>query len=62
MASRRDLIKKEYNRIIETRLPNILHLMNNDKYNVTGRADQSINEINMEYDDTDLLSKIFSKD
>lgn len=26
--SRKELIKKEYNKIIETRLPNILNLMN----------------------------------
>jgi hypothetical protein len=26
--NRKDLIKKEYNKVIETRLPNILHLMN----------------------------------
>jgi len=60
--SRRDLIKKEYNKIIENRLPNILSLMNNEKYNVTSGADISINESNFEYDDTDLLSKMFNKD
>ena len=28
--SRRDLIKKEYNKIMEHKLPNILNLMNNN--------------------------------
>jgi len=36
--------------------------MNNEKYNVTSGADISINESNFEYDDTDLLSKMFNKD
>jgi hypothetical protein len=35
--------------------------MNNDKHHMTSGADISINE-NMDYDDTDLLSKMFSKD
>lgn len=61
--SRRDLIKKEYNKIIETRLPNILNLMNNDHKINGGAVDISINENNnIDYDDTDLLSKMFSKD
>lgn len=60
--SRRELIKKEYNKIIETRLPNILSLMNNEKYNATSVAELSINESNLDYDDTDLLSKMFNKD
>ncbi len=33
VISRKDLIKKEYNKIMEQRLPNILCLMNQDKYN-----------------------------
>jgi hypothetical protein len=33
--NRKDLIKQEYNKIIETRLPNILNLMNQEKhYNI----------------------------
>lgn len=36
--------------------------MNNDKYNVTSGAELSINEGNLDYDDTDLLSKMFNKD
>lgn len=40
-----------------------MSLMNNDKYNVTSGADISIyDHNNLEYDDTDLLSKLFSKD
>lgn len=56
------MIKKEYNKILETRLPNILNLMNQEKYNISTGADTSINENYAEYDDTDLLSKMFSKD
>jgi hypothetical protein len=37
--------------------------MNSEKYHhVTSGADISINENNFEYDDTDLLSKMFNKD
>ena len=32
--NRKELIKKEYNRIMDQRLPNILSLMNHDKYNL----------------------------
>jgi hypothetical protein len=61
--SRRDLIKKEYNKIIETRLPNILQLMNNEKqHHMSTGADISISDNNFEYDDTDLLSRMFNKD
>jgi hypothetical protein len=62
MFSRKDLIKHEYNKIIETRLPNILNLMNYDKYNISTGADTSLNDNYVEYDDTELLSKMFSKD
>ena len=34
VITRQEMIKKEYSRIIETRLPNILNLMNQDKYNI----------------------------
>lgn len=34
VINRKELMKKEYNKIIDSRLPNILSLMNNhDKYN-----------------------------
>ena len=60
VLSRRDLIKKEYNKIMENRLPNIMNFMNSQM----SQVDMSINE-NTElqnYDDTDLLSKMFSKE
>ena len=57
------MIKKEYNKIIDTKLPNILSLMNNEKYHNQNGGDNSIiNDHPREYDDTDLLSKMFSKD
>ncbi|CDW78642.1 UNKNOWN [Stylonychia lemnae] len=63
--NRRDLIKQEYNRVIETRLPNILSLMSNGKQNIASASGADIslfeNE-NMDYDDTELLSKLFTKD
>jgi hypothetical protein len=31
VLSRKELIKQEYNLLLETRLPNIMHLMNSDK-------------------------------
>jgi len=46
---------------MDTRLPNILNLMNNDKHNMSSGVDISITE-NMDYDDTELLSKMFNKD
>lgn len=49
--NRKDLIKKEYTKIIETRLPNILSLMNQDK-NITKNG--FMNEA-LDYDDTELL-------
>jgi len=61
MFSRKDLIKKEYNKIIENRLPNILSLMNHDKHNVGVSGDLGSND-HFDYDDTELLSKMFSKD
>lgn len=61
--SRRELIKKEYNRIMETKLPNILNMMNNEKYNIATGVDTTINDNNcLGYDDTDLLSRMFTKD
>lgn len=51
MFNRKDLIKKEYTKIIETRLPNILSLMNQDK-NITKNG--FMNEA-LDYDDTELL-------
>lgn len=36
--------------------------MNQEKYNISTGADTSLNENNLEYDDTELLSKMFSKD
>ena len=36
--------------------------MNQEKYNISTGADTSINDNFAEYDDTDLLSKMFSKD
>ena len=49
--------------MIETKLPNILSLMNNEKLNLGGGNETgSINDNNFEYDDTELLSKMFSKD
>ncbi|MFS8160246.1 MAG: hypothetical protein ACMG6E_08575 [Candidatus Roizmanbacteria bacterium] len=58
MFSRKELIKKEYNRIIENKLPNILSLMNHDRQHL---GEHSIHD-NFDYDDTELLSKMFSKD
>jgi len=70
--SRKELIKKEYNKIMDQRLPNILSLMNHDKYNISAGAglDGGGNSIQEEmssgnlgeYDETELLSKMFSKD
>jgi len=68
--NRKELIKKEYNRIMDQRLPNILSLMNHDKYNITVPETGSICDLgtanipggSMPYDETDLLSKMFSKD
>ena len=60
VITRQELIKKEYSRIIETRLPNILNLMNQDKYNIQNVG--QIAENQFEYDDTELLSKMFTKD
>lgn len=58
MFNRKDQIIKEYNKIIENRLPNILNLMNHDK-RVIGFTK---NKDHLEYDDTELLSKMFSKE
>lgn len=63
--SRKDLIKKEYNKIMDQRLPNILSLMNQDKYNISAGETGSVNDLiagAMDYDETELLSKMFSKD
>jgi hypothetical protein len=70
--SRKDLIKKEYNKIIETKLPNILQLMNHEKNNlgvnihgvggILGILNENSIHENFDYDDTELLSKMFSKD
>jgi hypothetical protein len=62
--SRKELIKKEYNRIIETRLPNILQLMNQDKRGSGGNNGliEQLFQEKVDYDDTELLSKMFSKD
>ncbi|CDW71924.1 UNKNOWN [Stylonychia lemnae] len=65
--SRRDLIKQEYDRIIENRLPNIINLINQDKHSLQNPSKENnnnksfSNEI-MEYDDTELFSQIFSKE
>ena len=66
MFSRKDLIKKEYNKIMDQRLPNILSLMNQDKL-MGPQIENSIQEFNAsgglgEYDETELLSKMFTKD
>lgn len=53
------MIKKEYTKIIETRLPNILNLMNQENKNITKNG--FMNEA-LDYDDTELLSKMFAKD
>lgn len=66
--SRKDLIKKEYNKIMDQRLPNILSLMNQDKYNISAGETGSVHDLiagsvgAMDYDETELLSKMFSKD
>ena len=62
--SRKDLIKLEYNKIMEQRLPNILSLMNNDKQQtmIDGVSISHHESVNAEYDETEFISKLFSKD
>jgi hypothetical protein len=79
--NRKELIKKEYNKIMDQRLPNILSLMNNnvhnDKYHhsstdcapyLEGSVHEMVNHSTenvgaaLEYDETALLSKMFTKD
>eukprot|EP00347_Sterkiella_histriomuscorum_P021618 403333352 len=72
VTRRKELIKREYNKIVENKLPNILFLMNSEKQNQTKSnakiLDLSLNDSNqfnqhhLEYDDTELLSKLFNKD
>lgn len=84
MFSRKDLIKKEYNKIMDQRLPNILNLMNQDKHsmalqggapiedtlggssvNLGGANSSALGMIGIEgccYDETELLSKMFTND
>lgn len=64
--NRKDLIKKEYNKIMDQRLPNILSLMNHDKYNISMNEplvnDFAVASSGVDYDETELLSKMFTKD
>ena len=59
MFSRKDLIKQEYNKILENKLPNILSLLNQDKQLINGEHNF---HHHFDYDDTDILSRMFSKD
>jgi hypothetical protein len=69
--NRKELIKKEYNRIMDQRLPNILSQMNQDKHVIAAHESSLLCDIggsnmigngNIPYDETDLLSKMFTKD
>jgi hypothetical protein len=77
VINRKELMKKEYNKIIDSRLPNILSLMNNhEKYNhqssttcnnleggsIHDLCTSTVGGAALEYDETDLLSKMFTKD
>ena len=65
MISRKDLIKKEYHKILETKLPNIFHMINQEKFNASTGANTNTliqQDLNLDYDDTQLLSLIFNKD
>lgn len=63
--SRKDLIKKEYNKIMDQRLPNILSLItNHHNISTSGGVIEDFNlsggqGINTDYDETELLSKMF---
>lgn len=76
VLSRKELIKQEYNLLLETRLPNIMHLMNSDKSLGLGmgsisktaleteeeirKKEKFTNKQSVDYDDTDFLQKMFS--
>jgi hypothetical protein len=76
VLSRKELIKQEYNLLLETRLPNIMQLMNSDKSLGLGMGSISKNGLeneeeqprkkekyskkSVDYDDTDFLQKMFS--
>ena len=74
VLSRKELIKQEYNLLLETRLPNIMQLMNSEKSLGLGlnmpkngtpekeakQAKKVVEKKSVDYDDTEFLEKMFS--
>eukprot|EP00347_Sterkiella_histriomuscorum_P022162 403331460 len=65
----RELIKQEYDRIMENKLPNIINLINQEKSSLNQQLNSGKEIMSkhnrsdiLECDDTDLFSKMFSKD